>query len=268
VKVVNLKVGEVNIPEVRVTAVYDDELTDQLKASLDATGQLIPCLVVRTEEGIELVDGLHRLQEARARGDKTIPCVEVPGDSITAMLYNLTTNRLRGKTKVSELVMVIDHLVHKEGLDSDEIAKRTGLTRDYIERLWKISESAPMVREALDQEKIGVGVAYELARLPRHEQQEQAIATASTFFMTTAQVKDLVDQTLRLMQEIPPEEAPVTPAAPPPPACQGCGVTIETAMIRSILVCPGCFGILYEKGQEKARSTPAASEVETPAASS
>ena len=267
-QVKQVPIADILVPEVRVTAVYDPELTEQLRGSLDAVGQLQPIQVVETEEGYELVDGLHRLEEARRRGEKEIPAVIAPGDSTTAMVYNLVSNRTRGKIKASEMVTVIERLVEEKGWDSDQIREATGFTRDYIERLQMIAEADYEIRDALDRELIGVGVAYELSRLPTVVQQRTVLAQAGTFKMKTADVKRLVDDVVREMDQLanaPPPQVQEPPPPPPPPACEGCKDQPDPNLLTQVLLCPKCFGQVYELN-ERAKETPelTATEAATP----
>ena len=64
----------------------------------------------------------------------------------------------------------------------------------YIGRLWKIAEAAEPVRDVLDRGLIGVGVAFELSRLPHHAQQMEVIGEVQTFSYTVKDAHDLVDR--------------------------------------------------------------------------
>lgn len=242
----NIPLDRVVIPEVRITAVYDDELEKLLHDSLDATGQIVPIVVVEHDGHFYVADGKHRVDEARIKGEKTIRAVVRPGAPEDVLLLNLVTNRLRGKTKASEMVMVIHSLWTEHGLDSDQIRDRTGISRDHIERLMKISESVPEVREALDEEKIGAGVAFEISRLPVQEQQLQVLNFALLGKPSVPAIKRLVDDTLRFMAE--PVQAPAerpAPVQPPPPACSICKGEFSLEDLRPALLCPGCHNAAW-----------------------
>ena len=71
--------------------------------------------------GAEVVDGLHRVEEARRRGETTISAVIREGTATEALLQNLVLNRVRGKVKASEMVAVIGALWKDHGMDSDQI---------------------------------------------------------------------------------------------------------------------------------------------------
>ena len=134
-----IPLDRVVIPEVRITAVYDEELTALLHDSLETTGQVVPIIVIEVDEHYYVCDGKHRVDEALARGDRKIDAIIREGKPEDVLLLNLVTNRLRGKTKASEMVKVIQSLWKDYELDSDQIRDRTGISREHIERLMKIS---------------------------------------------------------------------------------------------------------------------------------
>ncbi len=245
----------VDVPEVRVTAQYDAEHLALLKSSLAAMGTVQPIILVAHDGRYDVIDGLHRWQEAKTRGDKTIPAVVYDGSPADGLLMNLVLNRVRGKTKASEMVEVIRELTEKHGLSSDDLAAKTGLTRDYVEKLQSISRAAPSVQEALDLEVIGVGVAYELSRLPTQIQQDEMIAKHQIWRFTVRELKDFVDQVLAHMaaaQIAAPSGPPPEPPAPPHFYCEGCKAEIAPRYLRPVQVCPECFGAPYQLRQAQA----------------
>ncbi len=256
----------VDIPEVRVTAVYDEEHLKLLKGSLAAMGTVNPIIVVQTGERFQVVDGLHRLQEARERGETAIPAVVYEGDPASDLEMNLVLNRVQGKTKASEMVAVIKELTEKHGRSSDDIADRTGLSRDYVEKLQAISRAHPVLTELLDREIIGVGAAYEVARLPRPAQQEELCAKYQVWRFTVKELHEFVDQVLAAMEERPVGGGPTAPPAPPAPAryyCEGCREEMEPKQLRSVNLCPVCYGVVFRVAKRRI-TPPVAVEDKTP----
>ena len=254
-KLRQIPVDQVQVPQVRVTAVYDEEQKQLLRESLKAMGTVQPIILVQNEHGFEVVDGLHRLEEARARGEKTISAVVYEGGPQDTLLMNLVLNRVRGKAKASEMVGVIKALWQDHGLDSDTIATKTGLTRDYIEKLQRISQASPGVQEALDREIIGVGAAYELARLPRPAQQEELVAKYQIWRFKLSELHQFVNEILRQMEEIAAQPTPAQPQAKPEPPryyCDGCKKETPFNYLRAVPLCPDCFGAVWRlaRGEE------------------
>lgn len=251
-KLRNIPLDKIVVPKTRVTAVYDADQLQLLRDSLAAMGTVQPIVVVATDGGYEVVDGLHRAEEARKRGETTINAVVYEGSPQDTLLMNLVLNRVRGKVRASEMVAVIAELWQSHQLDSDAIAAKTGLTRDYIERLQRISQAAPSVQAALDQEIIGVGHAYELSRLPSPLQQEEMLAKHQVWRYSVKELHEFVDEVLRQMQAA---QAQV-PAAQPPPVvappqyfCEGCKKEIPPRYLRPVMVCPECFGRVWQLAQ-------------------
>lgn len=244
-----IPISEISTPETRVTAVYDEELQAMLRETMKAMGMLTPIVVVQTPRGYRLVDGLHRVQEKAAAGETTVDAVVYEGEEKDSLLLNLVLNRTRGKTKASEMVKVIGALFEEYQMDPDAIKAKTGLNRDYIEKLIKISLASPSVQELLDQEIIGVGAAFEISRLPAKEQQDEVCARTQIWRYTVKDLKELVDETIRLMQQ--------TPGAPPPPPppvatkyhCEGCQKEMESKYLKPVMLCPDCFGLVWRQQQ-------------------
>ena len=247
----------IKVPEVRVTAQFDEDLYKQFKESIKAVGQITPPICYQVEEELVLCDGLHRLQEAISAGETSVDVVVIPGDMVDVLTKNIFLDHLRGKTPVSHMVRVIKTLYQEYNLDPDQIKEKTGLTRDYIEKLIKISEASPVVQDALDQGVIGIGHAFELSRLPYANIQDEIIAKHQVWRFTVKELKEQIDGVLKELDLIkePPAETPPGATRPPPVyKCEGCHETIEPRYLRPVMLCPDCFGNVWRLA--KARAAP------------
>jgi ParB-like chromosome segregation protein Spo0J len=240
----------VKIPHVRVTAVYDEELQKLLHESLAAMGQVQPIVVVLSGEEYILVDGLHRLGEALTAGATQIDAVLYEGDAQDALLKNLVLNRVRGKTRASEMVGVIASLFNDYNLFIEDIEAKTGLKRDYIEKLLKISLASPSVQEALDREIIGVGHAFEISRLPSMLAQDEVMAKYQVWRWTVKELHDQVEQVLALISTAPLPQVEVKPSEPAKYKCEVCKTEAPLRYLRAVLLCPECFGLVWKGHQE------------------
>jgi predicted RNA-binding Zn-ribbon protein involved in translation (DUF1610 family) len=244
------------VPEVRVTAQFDDELYQQFKESIAAVGQITPPICYEVGEELVLCDGLHRLQESISHGETSVDVVVIPGDMIDVMTKNIFLDHLRGRTPVSQMVKVIRTLYQEYNLDPDQIKEKTGLTRDYIEKLLKIGMASPTVQDALDQGVIGVGHAFELSRLPYAIQQEELIAKQQIYRFKVPELHEFVDNVLREMKLVAEAGPPEAVTGPRPIAkyhCEGCKDEIEPRYLRPVMLCPNCFGEVWRlaKSQDK-----------------
>lgn len=262
-KLKNISLEKIKVPETRVTAFYDEETAALLKQSLEAAGTINPVIVVSTDDGYIMVDGLHRFQEARDRCDSTIPAVVYEGDNKDALLMNLVLNKVRGKTKASEMVKVIGALYEGYELGVEKIEEKTGLSRDYIEKLIKVSQASPVVQQALDEEIIGIGHAFEIARLPYAVQQDEVIAKHQVWRFTVKEIHDQISAVLEqmdLLKQEAPKDVTEEGRRPVTYHCEGCRGEIEPRYLRPVMLCPTCFGEVWRLG--KAVETPRVDSVE------
>jgi len=243
-----VKPSQIKVPELRVRARFDQEIWEQFQNSIREAGIISPVIVCQVGEDLVLVDGEHRLQEAIAQGLPTVDAVVFEGDMVDVLTKNLFLDHTRGKTPVSEMVKVIGALYTEYNLDPDQIKEKTGLTRDYIEKLIKVSKASSSVQQALDEGVIGIGHAFELCRLPYAIQQEEIIAKHQVWRFTVKELHDQIDQVLvemRLLDETPPPAGPTAERPPPVYRCEGCKEEVEPRYLRPVMICPTCFGELW-----------------------
>jgi len=245
----------INVPEVRVTAQFDEDLYAQFKNSIAEIGQITPPICYEVDGQLVLCDGLHRLQEAIAAGTSPLEVVVIPGDMLDVLTKNIFIDHLRGKTPVSQMVKVIKVLYSEYNLDVDQIKGKTGLSRDYIEKLVRISEASPVVQGALDQGLIGIGHAFELSRLPHPIQQEEVIAKHQVWRFTVKELHEQVDAVLvqmELLKNAPPAPSSSQPQEPRQYKCEGCNELIDPRYLRPVMVCPICFGRVWRLSKDQA----------------
>lgn len=253
----------IKVPEVRVKAQFDEELLKQFQDSIKAVGQISPIICFEVGEELVLCDGEHRLQEALTNQEKEINAVVIPGDMIDVLTRNIFLDHLRGKTSVSQMVKVIKALGEDYGLDSDQIAERTFKNREYVEKLLKIGQASSVVQDALDQGWIGVGVAFEISRLPHPIMQEEIVAKQRIFGYKVADMRDVVDMALKDMKEMADAGPPTAVTTPRPVAkyhCEGCREEIEPRYLRPVMLCPNCFGNVWRLARARAEAEKESSE--------
>ena len=254
------------VPELRVRARFDEEVWQQFQNSIKEAGIISPVIVCKVGEDLVLVDGAHRLEEAITQGLPMVDAVVFEGDMVDVLTKNLFLDHTRGKTPVSEMIAVIGALSTEYNLDSDQIREKTGLTRDYIEKLIKISKASPSVQQALDEGIIGVGIAFELCRLPYPIMQDELIAKQQVYRFKIADLKELVDMALGELKNIEETPKPATETGKRPAAvyhCEGCKAEVEPRYLRPAMVCPDCFGAIWRLGQVR-KQTEEKVEEETP----
>jgi len=264
-ELLKIKPSLIKVPEVRVTSRFNEETRQLLRDSIKEVGVVAPVLVQKIDGELVLIDGLHRTQEAIANGDNPIDVAVLEGDMTTLLCRNLFLDHARGKTPVSEITRVIGVLYTEYGLAPDKIKEKTGLTRNYIEKLVRISQASPSVQEALDNGIIGVGHAFELSRLPHAIQQDELIAKQQVYRFKVSEVKDFVDQVIRdtkVLEEKGPPGASTEPRTVPAYSCEGCKQEVQARFLRAVMLCPECFGGVWnlaklrEPNKEESQKNP------------
>ena len=240
----HLSPRDIQWPELRVTAYYQDGQEEMLRENLAAMGQQQPIVVIKVGETFFGTDGLHRCLMALERGDATVPCVVREGEEKDVFMSNLVLNSLRGRTKASEQVAVLGELFDRQGVSIDELEAKTGHSGDWVERMITVSRATPLVRQTLDEELISLGHAYALARVEDVQMQERICHMLLTYRWSIKDLEKHIKDTLAINAE--PVEEPVAPAAAEAAGvqCAFCHHHRESRMVQMLAVCTSCGGAL------------------------
>jgi ParB family chromosome partitioning protein len=255
VKLRKVKPSLIKWPEERVTSVFDEETRQLLTALIKELGLISPILVQEIDGEIVGVDGFHRCEDCIKLGDAPVDVAVIEGNMVDLLCRNLVMDHARGKHKPSQMIRLLKILYEKYELDPDKIKENTGLPRDYIEKLLKIGTGSSVVLEYCDEQWMGVGKAYEISRLPYAVQQEELVEKLKAWRWPVKEVKEMVDNILKEMKATA-EAGPSTVAAAPRPIviyhCEACKVETELRYLRSVMVCPNCFGEVWRLGKVRA----------------
>jgi len=262
----NMKIEKINpydikIPDVRVTSTWDPDMLEMFKKSVESSGIEQPLYLVKEGETLWLVDGLHRLEEAKLKGMKTVDCVVKVGTLKAVQMKNLMLNRLRGGTKASEMVSVINDLYKNHKVSIEDIVKDTGLKRDYIDNMLAIGSAHHEVWEALDNEEIGVGHAFQLSRIGDAACQLRLLHQTRVYKIKIKDLKEIVDEAIDLLKKQAKEEHNKEMLPPPAPrlaTCDFCGSEWPPNKMAAPITCQSCYG--YLMGQIQAAKVQAEKE--------
>lgn len=239
-KLRRVKPDSIQVPEVRVTARFDDEMWEQFRSSIKEVGAIAPIICIENEQGLFLVDGLHRLVEAKKNGEQLIDVAVMPGDEVDVLTKNLFLDHLRGKPPVSEMIKVIKVLTEEYHLDSEAIGHKTGLTRGRIEQLQELSQLTPFILEELDEGRLTIGKAHILTKIKDPVTQETVARQAMLYpRWTIFELEEYVDGVLGI-QAAKAARPPEAPAEAYMFKCDFCGGEYEAREIANPRVCINC----------------------------
>ena len=240
-RILMVPTGSIVVPEERMYSHMDPDTWEQFKQSIRVQGILQPITVIKRGDKLILVDGYHRLKAALELGIPKVPVVISSTQEEDAYLHNIITNRLRGKTTTADMIRVIKHIQKQYGLSISKIAELTGLSRAYVSKLMKIAKAHPALLEALDQGRLSVDAAVELAKLPDPELQARATATAVALGYGTQDVKRYVAAIFRELEKPPEEQAPVEEVKPIGIRCHFCGREFPPQDVVTVNMCHECY---------------------------
>jgi ParB/RepB/Spo0J family partition protein len=163
-----------------------------MEKSLQKYGQVSPVICVRTEEGVELIDGFKRLRVCRKLGRSTLKTVYVETGVRVCKAAMIQLNRVSRSISDIEEAMVLQSLYREDGLTQVEIATLLSRDKSWVSR--RISLIERLSEEVQQDIRLGlltVSVGRELAKLPRGNQLE-VVATIRKYRLRKRDVEKLV----------------------------------------------------------------------------
>ena len=238
--------SKIKIPEVRIKGVFDDETKALLRESMTGAGQVAPIICIEVDGELVLVDGENRLEIARHDSWPTIEVAVAEGDMVDVMTRNLFLDHLRGKHTPGQMLKVIMSLWKDYGLDSEKIAEKTGLKRDYIEQFQLLETLTPMVRAYLDDHERWLGHAVALAKIKDPVQQEVVFQQTVLYNWPVKELVAFVKQVMETVLPPVPGNAPQAPREKATIKCFYCGAEHYPEDIRLPYTCAECAGVLLQ----------------------
>jgi len=220
------------IPEVRVTNYMDGETREQFDASITGGGIMEPPLVMDDGQQLIVIDGRNRVEAAINQGMTKIQVVVRKGSLQDAVLENLATATLHGRPNPREILDVVVLLTEEEGLSSDDIVAKTGMTRNYIEDLLLLHKGDPDVLTAWQKSVIGKAHAQLLNNIEDEHMRSVLLTQCTEYNWTVKDLAEMRDEALNIQQEPAPEPTSEEPPAPVLVACFVTGIEAEsTSMV-------------------------------------
>ena len=238
---------QIKVPDVRITSDFDPDIEEMFGEDIEKVGIEQPILVGKEGGTLWLIDGLHRLQQAKLQDIRKVPCVIREMNIVNLQMRNLMSNRLRGKTKVSEEIKLLKDLFEKHKISIEELVTKTGMRRERVEQLLKVSTVHPDILKGLENEKISLCAAYELSNLPDEDSQLRMLAIIEQYDLKCSDVKDAVREAIRIIAV---KEGTSMPAGVPLPTeepqvqCHFCKEMVGVHDASSPVVCKFCYGTI------------------------
>lgn len=150
------------------------QIAGEIKKNIEDVGLKRPITVTRKEipqDGCEydLVCGQGRLEAYIANNQKTIPAIVIEASEDDALIMSLVENIARKNYRPFELFKNVKKL-HDYGYTAEEIAKKTGLGKEYMRQIIKLLDRGEeRLLNAVENNKIPLNVAIQIIESPESE---------------------------------------------------------------------------------------------------
>ena len=224
--------------------VRDDDAMKETAESIKEYGVLVPAIVRPVPDGgYEIVSGHRRKHASELAGLDTMPCIVRDMDNDAATIIMVDSNLQRESILPSERAMAykmkLEAIKHRAGRPAkeekdnspkisanfrsdDEIGSSAGISGDTVRNYISLTNLVPELMQMVDEKKIALTPAYEIANLPEDEQRmlvetidsEQATPSLSQAqrMRKLSQNGELNDDTMLsiMMEQKKPEKTDVT----------------------------------------------------------
>lgn len=143
---------------------FPDEELEELALNIKQNGLIQPITVRKKGKGFEIVCGERRYRAIVKLDWETVPAIVKDINDKDAFELALTENILRENLSVIDEVNAIKQLVDMNKTSISEIAVRSGKSEKYIRQRLALFELVDEIKDLLARDKIGVGIALEIAK--------------------------------------------------------------------------------------------------------
>src|SRR5208337_797865 len=252
-KIQNLDPKTLEIPAVRIDSAFDQDILEMFADDVKKAGIEQALIVGKSDGHLWVIDGRHRLEPALLNGFPSVPCIVRDMDLKQIQIRNLVSNRLRGKTKLSEEIKVIGDLYKVHGATIDEIVDKTGIRRERLETMILITQAHPEILDALDDEKISFAAATELIRFKDQRHQHSMLMSCIQYHPKAADLRTWITESIKQIEEQGKATAAAAPTGPPvmPTApCACCQAEFPVRQLAAIPLCRSCHSLLIQAYDE------------------
>ena len=144
-KVVELNMAEVEPMLNQPRKVFDKKKLEELANSVREHGVIQPILVVKNENGYNIVAGERRWRAAKIVGLKTIPAIVKDYTDTKKKQVALIENIQREDLNVMEVAVALKELMDMEEYSVTDVAKVTGKSQSAVSNIVRLLKLTPDV---------------------------------------------------------------------------------------------------------------------------
>ena len=254
VRIEEIPIESIVIPEERARATFTPEQEAELEASIKNHGFTVPILVSPLPDGkYLLIDGEHRTLIAKKLGMEKIPAVITEGDEKKISMLNILANTARGTQDPIGVAQMLKK-AKDAGASEEELAAATGHTLQWIRFYLVLNDLPEHYKEKLRSGELKVGHIKEAMRLPNPMEIDSALQSTLIHNWTVEQLRYYVERRLMDLKEVYKEGEPEELPPPPTPEeaqeivmygnCMACRRSVPRKDMRMPAICQDCYDFL------------------------
>lgn len=188
-----IPIGMIDEPALPSRTSMSDVKMDELVASMRALGFISTIAVTPRGDRYEVIAG-HRRRIAAGRANLVaVPCLVYPSHAAGLEAIQHAENRHREELNPADEAVWFQQLLDQHPEDgTDGVAARVGESRAYVEGRLSLFQGDEAVFKALEQGRIGIGVALQLNRVTTREYRRSFLDQAMHSEATVATVSGWV----------------------------------------------------------------------------
>jgi ParB family transcriptional regulator, chromosome partitioning protein len=188
-----IAVDQIRPSHQQVRTRFDAEPLGELAESIRLHGVLQPLLVIRLQDGYELIAGERRWRAARLAGLTAVPAVvRSASDDDQQLVLGLIENLQRTDLDPIEEARGLQRLTEEFGLTHEEVARRLGKHRVSVTQSLRLLAACPAVQSAVAAGAITAGHARALVALEAQATQEHGLKVVIARHLSVRQTENWV----------------------------------------------------------------------------
>lgn len=249
-----IPLSRIQVGEHEQRAEDEDSELDGLAASISRLGVLVPLIVEKEGDSIQLVSGHRRLLAATRVGLSSVPCIVKDSSKADSHEVTFAENYFRKDLSPVELAGALKDCLVRETMTVKELAAGFHRSEHWVHSMIAISDWPADVLEVIHEKVISVSAASNLAMvtdeqyrnfLLRNAVEQGATARTTAAWLQAWQAMQPPEVAITA-EPVPPGHAqvPMVPQAP----CLCCAQLFEVNMMSHVPVCGPCIQILRAAG--------------------
>jgi ParB family transcriptional regulator, chromosome partitioning protein len=215
----DVPLGLIDDPRLASRASMNEEKLEELARDMARNGVISPLSIGKVGDRFEVVAGHRRAMAARRAGLATVPCVVYGSVDAAHEAIKFAENRYREELNAAEEAIWFSELLERDcGGDVDRLCEQLGIKRTYAESRLLLFQGDRAIFDALQADRIGIGVAQELNRCTEDAHRKmllhQAIVGGATKAVVNGWLTDWQRQQRYAADASAPSSEPIAPIAP------------------------------------------------------